>query len=467
MKKVKFYFVFSLIVVFISVIGILLGMVLVTIEQKHPEYLSAGIFKGIIIFFMALLVTVCFHELAHAIAFKLQRIDIRMIAIFPICLIREKEGLKFHIAISMEIGFGGIVIPEIPTISNQTEYESFQGKMRVSLVSAPLCSAFIGLISLILVLCTTKYIGNDFCSYYFLFFSAVFLWSVYINLTSMLDLGSIVGDYSAVKKIKDNNGYALLQIYNYFLLQENEKKFEMRENQRYFIEKLYETGNNLSLDKEDNSINVLLINAVLYESLMRRNRDNTEIINFDTDLWKRNIHNILNRLQFEAYFQTFSHAVICMHYNGKSEEALELWEKYKDKMPSTNVGKYNSKQVELFLCGKNIEELKEKTGSPVIPVSVVEETGISQLEDEIKRMFFHGELSFNDEVYITNARHKAALEESKESLKLVMDSIAMGMSEDFFSIDLMNAYESLGRIVGESVGEDLVNEIFSKFCVGK
>ena len=125
---------------------------------------------------------------------------------------------------------------------------------------------------------------------------------------------------------------------------------------------------------------------------------------------------------------------------------------------------YNKTDLEAAV---DIEELKEKTGSPVIPVSVVEETGISQLEDEIKRMFFHGELSFNDEVYITNARPKAALEESKESLKLVMDSIAMGMSEDFFSIDLMNAYESLGRIVGESVGEDLVNEIFSKFCVGK
>ena len=125
---------------------------------------------------------------------------------------------------------------------------------------------------------------------------------------------------------------------------------------------------------------------------------------------------------------------------------------------------YNKTDLEAAV---DIEELKEKTGSPVIPVSVVEETGISQLEDEIKRMFFHGELSFNDEVYITNARHKAALEESKESLKLVMDSIAMGMSEDFFSIDLMNAYESLGSIVGESVGEDLVNEIFSKFCVGK
>ena len=115
----------------------------------------------------------------------------------------------------------------------------------------------------------------------------------------------------------------------------------------------------------------------------------------------------------------------------------------------------------------DIEFLKEKTASPVIPISAVEETGISQLEEEIRRMFFQGELSFNDEVYITNARHKAALEEALESLKLVKNSIEMGMAEDFFSIDLMNAYESLGRIVGESVGEDLVNEIFSKFCVGK
>ena len=115
----------------------------------------------------------------------------------------------------------------------------------------------------------------------------------------------------------------------------------------------------------------------------------------------------------------------------------------------------------------DIEFLKEKTASPVIPISAVEETGIGQLEEEIRRMFFQGELSFNDEVYITNARHKAALEEALESLKLVKNSIEMGMAEDFFSIDLMNAYESLGRIVGESVGEDLVNEIFSKFCVGK
>lgn len=115
----------------------------------------------------------------------------------------------------------------------------------------------------------------------------------------------------------------------------------------------------------------------------------------------------------------------------------------------------------------DMEELKERTGHPVIPVSALEETGINDLEEEIKNLFFSGELSFDDEVYITNARHKEALKEAKSSLELVMQSIEMNMPEDFFSIDLMNAYESLGRIIGESVGEDLVNEIFSKFCTGK
>lgn len=125
---------------------------------------------------------------------------------------------------------------------------------------------------------------------------------------------------------------------------------------------------------------------------------------------------------------------------------------------------YNKTDLESVV---DIKELKEKTGSPVIPVSVVEETGITELEETIKKMFFRGEISFDDEVYITNARHKIALEEALESLKMVGESIETGMSEDFFSIDLMSAYESLGKIVGESVGEDLVNEIFSRFCVGK
>lgn len=113
------------------------------------------------------------------------------------------------------------------------------------------------------------------------------------------------------------------------------------------------------------------------------------------------------------------------------------------------------------------EDLKEKTNHPVVAVSAKEEEGIEFLEAKIKEMFFEGNLSFNDEIYITNMRHKAALEDAKRSLELVENSIEMQMPEDFFSIDLMNAYEALGSIIGESVGEDLVNEIFSKFCTGK
>ena len=68
---------------------------------------------------------------------------------------------------------------------------------------------------------------------------------------------------------------------------------------------------------------------------------------------------------------------------------------------------------------------------------------------------------------LTNARHREAFREAYEALSLVRRSIEMGMSEDFFAIDLMNAYTSLGRITGEAVEDDLVEEIFSKFCMGK
>lgn len=113
------------------------------------------------------------------------------------------------------------------------------------------------------------------------------------------------------------------------------------------------------------------------------------------------------------------------------------------------------------------EQLETMTEAPVLSISAREETGLDLLETQIREMFFQGEISFNDEVYITNMRQKRALEEALESLEMVENSIQMGMPEDFFSIDLMSAYERLGRITGEAVGEDLVNEIFSKFCTGK
>lgn len=122
------------------------------------------------------------------------------------------------------------------------------------------------------------------------------------------------------------------------------------------------------------------------------------------------------------------------------------------------------------LCAVVTEELlKEKFQDdyPVIRISAARQEGIDELEQMIEKMFFHGTISFDNEVYITNMRHKEAIREAYESLLMVQKSIEMDMPEDFYSIDLMNAYSALGRIIGEEVGEDLVNEIFSKFCMGK
>lgn len=103
----------------------------------------------------------------------------------------------------------------------------------------------------------------------------------------------------------------------------------------------------------------------------------------------------------------------------------------------------------------------------MIPTSTRENTGIDVFENTVKEMFFQGELKNNNEIIITNMRHKEALQNAYDSLTMVKQSIEADMSEDFYSIDLMSAYSSLGFIIGEEVDDDLVEEIFSKFCMGK
>lgn len=115
----------------------------------------------------------------------------------------------------------------------------------------------------------------------------------------------------------------------------------------------------------------------------------------------------------------------------------------------------------------SIDELAKITDSKVIPVSAKEQTGLNELSDYIVELFTNKEIDFNDEVYISNERDKVALDNALESLRLVIRSVEDGMPEDFYTIDLMNAYSELGKVIGEAVEDDLVNEIFGKFCMGK
>lgn len=115
----------------------------------------------------------------------------------------------------------------------------------------------------------------------------------------------------------------------------------------------------------------------------------------------------------------------------------------------------------------NKDDILKNMKCHVLSVSAKEETGIDLLEDTVKEMFFSGNIDVNEEIYVTNARHKNLLKEALNSLKLVKEGIDMGMSEDFLTIDLMTAYEKLGLIIGEEVEDDLANQIFAKFCMGK
>ncbi len=104
---------------------------------------------------------------------------------------------------------------------------------------------------------------------------------------------------------------------------------------------------------------------------------------------------------------------------------------------------------------------------PIIKTSMLKGNGLEELKQAVTDLFLHGDIVPKQEIYITNIRHKNLLKQAKDYLSNVINSIDNEMSEDFYTVDLTGAYAALGRIIGEEVGDDLANEIFSKFCMGK
>ena len=139
----------------------------------------------------------------------------------------------------------------------------------------------------------------------------------------------------------------------------------------------------------------------------------------------------------------------------------EIMELIKDKKVLVILNKADLAQV------TTAEDIKKIMNCETVTISAKQETGIEELEETVKNMFFNGEVKFNEDVYITSTRHKELLKKAENSLKLVLDGIDNMVSEDFLTIDLMAAYENLGLIIGEEIEDDLANRIFSKFCMGK
>jgi tRNA modification GTPase len=114
------------------------------------------------------------------------------------------------------------------------------------------------------------------------------------------------------------------------------------------------------------------------------------------------------------------------------------------------------------------KEIQKRVGDKqIIPLSVKTEEGLIQLEEAIKTMFFAGQVELNDQTYVSNARHIRLLEQAKASIIEVMNGIEQGVPLDMAEIDMKNAWQSLGEVIGEAVAEDLIDQIFSQFCLGK
>jgi len=144
-----------------------------------------------------------------------------------------------------------------------------------------------------------------------------------------------------------------------------------------------------------------------------------------------------------------------------TEEEKEILALLKDKKSIVLMNKIDLCQT------PEVEELEKLTGQSVVCISAKENYGLDVLYDKIEQMFFQKELSYNEDLYITGERQKQSLIDAYEAMNRVLESIENGLPEDFYSIDLMQGYESLGEITGESVDEDLVNTIFREFCMGK
>ena len=247
-----------------------------------------------------------------------------------------------------------------------------------------------------------------------------------------------------------------------YILQEIEKLLRFREEGRMLTE-----GIHTAIVGKPNAGKSSLLNALVgaEKAIV------TDIPGTTRDMVEENIRldglslHLVEGIGVEKAKKSIEHADLILFV----VDALKEFEKEDEEILSLVQGKktivlLNKTDRETVLTKK---ELEEKTDLPVIEISAKQWTGIKELGEKIRELFFSGSLSFSSELFVHSERQRVDLEEARRALLEVKNGLSLSLSEDFLSIDLMGAYIALGRILGEEVSEDLVNEIFAKFCMGK
>lgn len=116
----------------------------------------------------------------------------------------------------------------------------------------------------------------------------------------------------------------------------------------------------------------------------------------------------------------------------------------------------------------DIDEVKEMIGDmPLIQTSMLKQEGIDELEIQIRDLFFGGEVQNQDMTYVSNSRHISLLKQARHSIQDAIDAAESGVPMDMVQIDLTRTWEILGEIIGESASDELIDQLFSQFCLGK
>lgn len=179
----------------------------------------------------------------------------------------------------------------------------------------------------------------------------------------------------------------------------------------------------------------------------------------------RETDDIVEKIGVERSREALKDAELILYVMNNNDELtpedLELLESADDKKV---IGIVNKLDLENKL---NINYLEEHFKIPLIKTSIINGEGVDDLENEIQEMFFEGSLSSTDSTYVSNNRHINLLEQAKTAIEDAISSAEMDVPVDIIQIDLIKTWELLGEVIGEDVSEQLIDKLFSQFCLGK
>ncbi|MEK4556288.1 MULTISPECIES: tRNA uridine-5-carboxymethylaminomethyl(34) synthesis GTPase MnmE [Jeotgalicoccus] len=179
----------------------------------------------------------------------------------------------------------------------------------------------------------------------------------------------------------------------------------------------------------------------------------------------RETDDIVEKIGVERSREALKDAELILYVMNNNDELtpedLELLESADDKKV---IGIVNKLDLENKL---DINYLEEHFKIPLIKTSIINGEGVDDLENEIQEMFFEGSLSSADSTYVSNNRHINLLEQAKTAIEDAISSAELDVPVDIIQIDLIKTWELLGEVIGEDVSEQLIDKLFSQFCLGK